>query len=58
MIMSQHEKYMRMCLALALQGKGAVSPNPLVGCVILNNKGNVVSKGYHKKYGEKPWKMC
>jgi len=46
------EKYMKMCLALAKRGKGKVAPNPLVGCVVLDKNGNVVSKGYHKKYGE------
>lgn len=52
MIEFEHEKYMRMCFELALLGKGAVSPNPMVGCVILDKSGNIVSKGYHKKYGE------
>ena len=49
---SQHEKYMRMCFELALLGKGQVSPNPMVGCVVLDRGENIVSKGYHKKYGE------
>ena len=49
---NQHEKYMRMCFELALMGKGQVSPNPMVGCVVLDKDGNIVSKGYHKKYGE------
>lgn len=52
MIDIQHEKYMRMCLDLAKQGKGWVLPNPMVGCVVLDKNGNIVSKGYHKKYGE------
>ena len=46
------EKYMQMCLELAKQGYGYVSPNPMVGCVVLDKNGNIVSKGYHKKYGE------
>lgn len=46
------EKYMRMCFRLAKRGKGCVAPNPMVGCVVLDRFGNVVSKGYHKKYGE------
>ncbi|MBQ4115215.1 bifunctional diaminohydroxyphosphoribosylaminopyrimidine deaminase/5-amino-6-(5-phosphoribosylamino)uracil reductase RibD [bacterium] len=46
------EKYMRQCLKLAKRGLGKVSPNPLVGCVVLNKYGKIVSKGYHKKYGE------
>ena len=43
---------MRMCFELALLGKGQVLPNPMVGCVVLDRDGNIVSKGYHKKYGE------
>lgn len=46
------EKYMKMCFALAKRGIGKVSPNPLVGCVVLDKNGKLVSKGYHKKYGE------
>lgn len=45
-------KYMKMCLSLAKRGEGFVLPNPMVGCVVLDRFGNVVSKGYHKKYGE------
>lgn len=52
MVEFEHEKYMRMCFELALLGKGNVSPNPMVGCVVLDKDGNVVSKGYHKKCGE------
>ena len=50
--MNNHEKYMKMCFELAKLGMGCVSPNPMVGCVVLDKFGNVVSKGYHKKYGE------
>lgn len=46
------EKYIKMCFALAKRGKGKVSPNPMVGCVVLDKNGNVVSRSYHKKYGE------
>lgn len=46
------EKYMKMCFALAKRGRGQVSPNPMVGCIVLNKDGNIISKGYHKKYGE------
>lgn len=51
-MLSQDEKYMKECFRLALRGKGKVSPNPLVGCVVLNKKSEVISKGYHHKYGE------
>lgn len=47
-----YEKYMKLCIQLAKNGEGQVSPNPLVGCVILNKDGNQISTGFHKKYGE------
>ena len=41
-----------ICFALAKKGYGKVAPNPMVGCVVLDSDGNLISKGYHKKYGE------
>lgn len=52
MINKTDRKYMKMCFALAKRAAGKVSPNPMVGCVVLDSKGNIVSKGYHKKYGK------
>ena len=49
--MISHKKYMAIALELAKKGRGYVSPNPLVGCVIVK-RGRVVGKGWHKKYGE------
>ena len=49
--MISHKKYMDIALKLAEKGKGYVSPNPLVGCVIVK-RGKIVGKGHHKKYGE------
>jgi len=46
------EKYMRECFKLALKGFGKVLPNPMVGCVVLDKNGKIISKGYHHKYGE------
>ncbi len=51
-MISVDEKYMRMCFALAKKGYGKAAPNPMVGCVVLDRDGNLISKGYHKKYGE------
>lgn len=45
-----HEVYMRRALELAKNGHGNVSPNPLVGCVIVHN-GKIVGEGWHRKYG-------
>lgn len=38
---------MKKCIELAKRGEGDVSPNPLVGCVILDSNGKVISEGYH-----------
>ena len=46
------QKFMQMCIDLAKKGVGMTSPNPLVGCVITDEFDNVISTGYHKKYGE------
>tara|TARA_Y100000310_G_scaffold212402_1_gene213252 strand:+ start:869 stop:1918 length:1050 start_codon:yes stop_codon:yes gene_type:complete len=42
---------MDIAIQLAEKGKGYVSPNPLVGCIIVK-RGKIVGRGYHKKYGE------
>lgn len=46
------EKYMKQCFKLAIKGKGSTSPNPMVGCVVLDKNGNIIAEGYHKKYGK------
>jgi len=48
--MNSDKKYMNMCIQLAKQGLGKVSPNPMVGCVIVNN-GEVIGQGFHEEYG-------
>ncbi len=50
--MDNYSKYMRTCFKLARKAEGKTSPNPLVGCVVLDKNGNKISEGYHKKYGE------
>ena len=40
-------KYMKMALTLAEKARGYTSPNPLVGCVIVNAEGDVIGQGYH-----------
>lgn len=45
-----YEKYMKKCIQLAQLGN--TSPNPMVGCVVLNKNGEEISTGYHKRYGE------
>lgn len=48
--MNSDETYMRRCFDLALNGVGAASPNPLVGCVIVHN-GDIIGEGWCRKYG-------
>lgn len=45
------ELYMQRCLDLAIQGKGHVSPNPMVGSVIVY-KNKIIGEGYHRNFGE------
>jgi diaminohydroxyphosphoribosylaminopyrimidine deaminase/5-amino-6-(5-phosphoribosylamino)uracil reductase len=49
--MTPHELFMQRAFELALLGSGSVSPNPLVGCVIVHD-GKVIGEGWHQKYGE------
>lgn len=42
---------MRLAIAEAYKGATKVSPNPLVGCVVLDAHGGFLSKGYHQVYG-------
>lgn len=46
------EYYMQRALELALMAEGNTSPNPMVGCVIVNEDGEIVGEGYHHKAGQ------
>jgi len=46
----EHIRYMRRCLQLAANGMGQVSPNPLVGAVIVH-RGRIIGEGWHRHYG-------
>ncbi|OHB68552.1 MAG: riboflavin biosynthesis protein RibD, partial [Planctomycetes bacterium RBG_13_62_9] len=48
---AEDEKSMRSALKLAEKGISSVEPNPAVGCVIVK-AGQVIGKGYHKKFGQ------
>lgn len=48
--MAYEKKFMERAIELAKKGTGAVSPNPLVGAVIVKN-GKVIGEGYHMQYG-------
>src|SRR3989338_562408 len=43
-------RFMRRALALAKPGGRAVSPNPMVGCVLVKS-GRIIAEGWHKFFG-------
>ena len=46
-----HQLYMHRCLELARNGCGYVSPNPMVGAVLVHND-RIIGEGYHQQYGK------
>jgi diaminohydroxyphosphoribosylaminopyrimidine deaminase/5-amino-6-(5-phosphoribosylamino)uracil reductase len=48
---AEDQRFMREALELAVQGRGLVSPNPLVGAVVVRD-GAIVGGGYHRRAGE------
>ena len=48
--MQNDEFFLKKCIKIARLGIGSVSPNPMVGSVIVY-KGEVIGEGYHEKYG-------
>ena len=47
---TKDEVYHQRCLELAQSGLGRVSPNPMVGSVIVFD-GKIIGEGYHKEFG-------
>ena len=45
------ESYIKLAIEIAKKGMGYVSPNPLVGCVIIKDE-RIIGAGFHEKYGE------
>lgn len=48
--MTDDQKWMRIALGCAELGRGAVEPNPMVGCVIVRD-GREVGRGWHRRFG-------
>lgn len=49
--MTEDAKWMARCLQLARCGAGSVSPNPMVGAVLVCD-GKIIGEGYHRRYGQ------
>ncbi|MDP2940932.1 MAG: bifunctional diaminohydroxyphosphoribosylaminopyrimidine deaminase/5-amino-6-(5-phosphoribosylamino)uracil reductase RibD [Candidatus Omnitrophota bacterium] len=45
-----HDYYMSLAMKLALKGRGEVSPNPMVGAIVVK-KGKILGRGFHEKCG-------
>ncbi|CAN5140186.1 bifunctional diaminohydroxyphosphoribosylaminopyrimidine deaminase/5-amino-6-(5-phosphoribosylamino)uracil reductase RibD [soil metagenome] len=48
--MIEDQQYLRRALELAELGRGKVSPNPMVGCVIVHDQ-KIIGEGWHMKFG-------
>ncbi len=46
------QKWMKLALEIAERGAGYVSPNPMVGCVIVDKEGKKIGQGFHERYGQ------
>lgn len=50
--MTENDKiFMRRAIELARHGLGNVSPNPMVGAVVVSD-GKIIGEGYHRRWGE------
>lgn len=49
--MISHEVYMKRAIELAQNGLGEVSPNPLVGAVLVHGN-RIIGEGFHEQYGK------
>ena len=49
--MKTHEHFIEKCITLARKGILNVSPNPMVGCIIVYND-EIIGEGYHQEYGK------
>jgi diaminohydroxyphosphoribosylaminopyrimidine deaminase/5-amino-6-(5-phosphoribosylamino)uracil reductase len=45
-----HEYFMRQAMRQALKARGATSPNPMVGALVVKN-GKIIARGFHAKAG-------
>ena len=48
--MNIHEKFINRCIEIANNALGKSAPNPMVGCVIVNNN-TIIAEGITSKYG-------
>jgi diaminohydroxyphosphoribosylaminopyrimidine deaminase / 5-amino-6-(5-phosphoribosylamino)uracil reductase len=44
--------FMRRCVELAKRAEGQTRPNPIVGCVLVDSIGKIISEGFHLRAGQ------
>jgi len=49
---AEDHRYMARALQLAGQGMFTTDPNPNVGCVLVNQAGEIVGEGWHQRAGQ------
>jgi diaminohydroxyphosphoribosylaminopyrimidine deaminase/5-amino-6-(5-phosphoribosylamino)uracil reductase len=49
--LNMDEVMMRRALDLARRGTGYVSPNPMVGALIIDADGGIIAEGWHERFG-------
>lgn len=50
--LADDERWMARCLELAARARGRTAPNPEVGCVVVDRKGQLVAEGWHRGPGQ------
>jgi diaminohydroxyphosphoribosylaminopyrimidine deaminase/5-amino-6-(5-phosphoribosylamino)uracil reductase len=51
MAMTTDESFMFRCLELARMGRNRVTPNPMVGALVVHNN-QIIGEGYHREFGQ------
>jgi diaminohydroxyphosphoribosylaminopyrimidine deaminase / 5-amino-6-(5-phosphoribosylamino)uracil reductase len=46
------ESYIKLAIEIAKKGDGKVSPNPMVGCIVVKND-RILGAGFHERFGAK-----
>lgn len=46
------QEWMRRCVALARRAEGRTAPNPMVGCVIVDEDGKIKAQAFHDRAGQ------
>lgn len=49
---TRNQMLLHQAAELARRGHGCVEPNPMVGCIVLDNNGKVAGEGFHERCGD------